>query len=153
MDAKIRFGVDYLNIMANANMKAGDTFDWKAYNLSRMMLCWEWGFTSKEEDEANRIFFEMIDKKTVEELGDVANRVVEHVKNNEEAKTRLIVDMMMVNLMDGNVTSEEADLTISFANDLDFRKSEISKMEQKANDLLMVLKWFIDNYNKIASSK
>ena len=153
MDAKIRFGVDYLRIMANANMNAGEAFDWQAYYLSRLMLCWEWGFTSAEEDESNKIYFEMIDKETLEDLGVVIDRVIAHLKNNEEAKTRFIVDMMMVNLMDGTITSEEADFTLTFANELDFRKSEISNMQRKAVELLFNLKWYIENYSRIEAMK
>lgn len=148
MDAKIRFGIDYLNIMANANTRSGGDFNWRAYRLSRLLLCWEWGFTSDEEDEANKVFFDMVNKNSLEDLTVTAKRVIEHIKSNEEAKSKLIVDMMMVNMMDGNVSDEEAKLTLAFVDELDFRKSEVSKMEQKAHNLLMVLDWYVDNHNK-----
>lgn len=148
MDAKTNFGVDYLNMMALANTTSGGDFNWNAYRLSRLMLCWEWGFTSKEQDEANSKFNDMIEKNLLEDFAPVAGRIVTHLQNNEEAKRRFITDMMMINLMDGNVSEEEKNFTLSFAEDLDFRKSEILQMAERANDLVIALDWYTENYKK-----
>jgi hypothetical protein len=56
--------------------------------------------------------------------------------------------MMTINLMDGKLYDEEKKLTLSFANDFDFRNSEITQMAKKADDLVIVIKWYVENYNK-----
>lgn len=149
MDTKIRFGIDYLNIMTHANIRSGTDFNWRAYRLSKMLLCWEWGFTIEEIDETNRMFFQMNDSKSLEELSVVGNRVISHLQKNETLKTQFVIDMMMVNLMDAKVSESEKQLTIDFADSLDFRKSEISQMADKAEILIIALSWYAENYNNL----
>ena len=148
MNPKISFGVDYLHAMDEANMRsAGDDYDWTAYKLARIMLCWDWNFSSEEEDEANEIYNEKIKTETREEFPIVAHRLIDHLKSNEEAKRKFLTNMIMINYMDSNITEDEKKLTFNFANDLDFRKSEIAEMAKRAKDLTLVIKWFADDYN------
>jgi hypothetical protein len=150
MDAKVSFGLDFLNIMANAGLRSGKDENRNAYNLARLFLMTDWGLSVQEGDEANQLFWQAVNKNSLEDLKIVAERFIPHLKKDAAASTKFITEMMTINFLDGQITDDEKEFTLLFANDLDFRRSEIEAMATKAYDFAQAYDWFGDNFTKKA---
>lgn len=147
MDAKVRFGLDFLTVMLLAALHDEEGHE-NAYSLARLILITDWELTPDEQDEANKLLKEKIDNQTVDDLGVVAKRLLPHIKKDAAASERFMIGMMTINFLDGNVTDGEEDFTIRFANEFDFRRSEISAMSIIARNNAMAYAWFGETYIK-----
>lgn len=148
MNTKVSFGFDYLNIMANADVRSGSKNSLNGYNLARVFLMTSWGLTTEEQDSANQLFWQALNNNSFEDMGVVINRFVSHMKNDLSEKTKFLTEMMTLNYLDGILTDDERDFTLAFANELDFRRSEVEEIERKAIGYAMAYTWFGDNYVK-----
>ena len=148
MDAKVSFGVDFLNIMGNADLKSGQSDNRNGFDLARLFLITEWGLSLEEGDESNKLFWEQVNKKTLEGLDIVAERFISHLKKDPAACTKFLTQMITINFLDGKITDEERDFTMAFANDLDFRKSEVNVMVEKAVAYATAYGFFGRNFEK-----
>jgi uncharacterized tellurite resistance protein B-like protein len=144
MNGKIGFGVDFLHAMLETNerSKAGSN---NALSIARMLLILEWGLSTKEQDEANQLLWKKVNDKSLEDIANVAARLVEHVKNVPEAKSKLLADLILITSLDDDLSEDEKGFVQAFANMLDLRPSEIAKMAERADDLLNALAWFANN--------
>ena len=148
MDAKVSFGVDFLNIMGNADLKSGQKDNMSGFNLARLFLVTEWGLSVQEGDDANKLFWEQINKNTLDDLGVVVDRFLSHLKKDPAASAKFLTQMITINFIDGQITDEERDFTMAFANELDFRKSEVSVMVEKASAYALAYDFFGRNHSK-----
>ena len=148
MNTKFSFGFDYLNIMANADMRSGNQNNMNGYNLARVFLVTDWELTTDEQDEASQLFWQAADKNSFEDMSVVINRFISHLKNDASAKTKFVMEMMTINFLDSKITDDEKEYTLAFASDLDFRKSEIDEMVTKAIGFAVAYAWFGENFTK-----
>lgn len=151
MDAKVSFGIDFLNVMGNADMKSGQSDCMNGFNLARLFLVTEWGLSLEEADEANRLFWEQVQKNSVEDLGVVAERFLSHLKKDSAASTKFLTEMITINFLDERITDEEKQFTMAFAEELDFRKSEVNVMVEKGIAYAAAYGFFARNYKKDAA--
>ena len=151
IDTKVSFGLDFLSIMANVHMRSGKKGNMNGFLLARLFLTTEWGLTAEEGDEANQLFWQGVNKETLEDLGSVAERFIAHLKKDAMASSKFITQMMTINYLDAQITDEEKEFTMLFATELDFRKSEIDVMASKAVNCAISYDFFANNFVKDTS--
>ena len=147
-NSKISFGVDFLNIMGNADLRSGQQGDMNGFLLARLLLVTEWGLTAEEQDAANQLFWEQVSKNSLDDLGVVAKRFILHLKKDPIAGAKFLTEMITINYLDGQITDGEKELTLAFANELDFRKSEVDALVSKAVGYAVAYGHFGDNFAK-----
>jgi len=146
INGKISFGVDYFGTMLEVNERSR-VVKADALALARVLLVLEWGLTAQEQDEAHNIFWEKVNNLSLDEFHVVANRLIEHVKDMPEAKTKLLTDLMVVARLDGDLSDGERKLIDVFAQYLDFRSSEVQKLFERAADIVNAFAWFAEHNN------
>jgi hypothetical protein len=151
MYTKVNFGFDYLYMMINAQIRSANQRDINGYNLARMFLITSWGLSTNEEATANQLINQAYSDKSLWQRNDVLPRLISYLLSDVNARMRFIIEMMIVILMDGNVTPGERQLTMELATELDFRKSEIDEMAKKAYEYASAYNWFGENFRKRSS--
>lgn len=151
MNGKVGFGVDFLHAMLETNTRSKES-NGNALPIARVLLVIEWGLSAQEQDEANEVFWKKVKDKTLDDFSDAATRLIEHVKNIPEAKSKLLADLILITNLDGDLSEDEKEFVQIFGNMLDFRPSEIVKLADRADDMLNALYWFTNNvsFNKKA---
>ncbi|MEK9137108.1 MAG: hypothetical protein AAB393_08295, partial [Bacteroidota bacterium] len=126
MNGKLEFGCDYLQIMRALEFQH-DTegkFDPVADAAARLFLL-QWGFSLQEIDDANKLFYDRAQSQKLEnDLGVVAKRIVDHIRNDRPAQERLVMELAAVGAMDRNVNENEVSFVQVFQNMLDMKSSE-----------------------------
>lgn len=145
MNGKIRFAVDYLNVMFEMNARARQGIDPTAYAATLMFLV-EWGLTTEEINSANNIFWEQIDRQTLEELRVVVPRITQALKDREDDKKRLLTQLAAIADFDSDITEDEANYLRSFGELLDLRPSEINALFERGSHLAFGLRYFGSQY-------
>lgn len=145
MQGKINFGVDFIFMMIELNARAKDGLDPASMGATLLFLL-EWGLTGEEVDEANRIFWERNDNDTTGTVKEVIDRLVGHVKDNQEAKQRLIRQMVAISSLDYHHSDAEVSFVRGCSELLDMRPSEFQELVERGNDLAHGLNYFGERY-------
>lgn len=145
MNGKIGFGVDFIHAMLEINGRSNEVSG-NALPIARVLLVIEWGLSVEEQDEANKLFWKKDKEKTLDDFSDVATRLVEHVKNAPEAKSKFLADLILITGLDEDLSEDEKNFVQVFGNMLDFRPSEIAKLVDRADHVLNALNWFAKQY-------
>jgi tellurite resistance protein len=144
MNGKVSFGIDFLHAMLETNERSKESNS-NVLALARVLLILEWGLNTQEQDEANQLFWKRINDKSLDDFSDVATRLIEHVKNIPEAKSKLLADLILVTGLDGDLSENEKEFIQMFGNMLDLRPSEIGKLAERADDISNAFIWFAKN--------
>jgi hypothetical protein len=91
MNDKIQFGIDYLH-MATMMQLIGNKENPNAFAIARVLLTVEWGFTSTENDEVTGQYLKNAKTNSPEDFVKAAQRLIEYVKEESDAKAKLITD-------------------------------------------------------------
>jgi len=150
MNGKLEFGCDYLQIMRSLEA-VGDTngkWDPVADAAARLFLL-QWGFSIQEIDDANKLFWDRLQKNALEnDLDVVATRIADHIHDDRPAQERLVQQLAAVGEMDLKVNDEEQNFVGYFRDKLDMRQSEFTKLCEQGEAWAIALDFFGQQYAK-----
>jgi hypothetical protein len=151
MNGKLKFGCDYLNIMRNLEVKAKPKYDAPLNPVSdaaaRLFLL-NWGFSKKEIEDANQLFWDRFNNKNLDDFAKVIDRVIDFIKDDKVAQERFFVELFAIFFMDAPISkdalSEEVkDYFSHFIIDiLNMKESEYTPLVYKGKDLALALNIF-----------
>lgn len=144
MNGKINFGVDYLHTILETNLRSSKESE-NAFSLARVLLILEWGLNLNEQDEANSLFWQRIENETLDDFPTAIARLIEHVKDIPDAKSKLLADVILITCLDGDVSDAERGFVQALGEEFDFRPSEIGELAERADDLYSAFAWFANN--------
>ena len=145
MSGKLKFGVDYIYAMMEINLRSKIASP-NAILLARLLLVSEWGLTVEEQNTAFKEFADAIERQMLDDFSIALHRLVSSFRDDYEAKSKLLLHLIMVTLLDGDVSDDEQTLVFFIGGELDFRRSEILALADRAGDTLGMLQWFMKNY-------
>jgi len=145
MNPKILFGIDYIEIMLESEKRQSKGINNKIINFSKFLLAWDWGFIPSELKEVHSYFIEKNRLAASENFSDVVKRMVNHLKNNNEAKSTFVRNMILISYLDEFITDEEEKLIIGLAIELGFQQTEIDEMSSHSMNRFMALKFYLRN--------
>jgi len=145
MNPKILFGVDYIQMMLEAEKRQSGGIDNKVFNFSMFLLAWDWGFIPSDLQEVHTYFIEKNKISDPANFSDVANRMVNHLKNNFEAKSKFVKNMILISYIDEFITDEEEKLITALALELGLQQTDLDEMNSYSMNRFMALKFYLWN--------
>lgn len=134
MNKKIEFGCDYLHVMRNLeSWREKEEFDPRADAIARLFLL-QWDFSVEEIDEANHLYLDRVNGKSLDDDAKVTERLIAFVKEDKAATERLVIELVAVGAVDDHVTEGEGNFVRSFRDRLDLRPSEFNVLIKKGVD-------------------
>ncbi len=141
MNGKINFAVDFINMLGLMNMRAKGGMNPVSHAATLLFLV-EWGLNALELDEANKIFWDKVNDKSLEDFPVVAERMTKALKDREEDRKRLMIQMAAISELDADLTPEEVTYLKGWGETLDFRPSEVAALYDRGKQLALALTFF-----------
>lgn len=141
MNGKINFAVDFINLLGLMNMRGKGGMNPVAHAATLLFLV-DWGLTAVELDEANRIFWDKVDTKSLEDFPVVADRMAKALREREEDRKRLMTQMAAIAELDADLTPDEISYLKGWGETLDFRPSEVAALYDRGKQLALALTFF-----------
>jgi hypothetical protein len=132
MNGKISFGVDFVAIMDQVIDKAIPPiiqFAEISVPILKALLV-EWGLSFDEIEQAAKLYADGINSKELDVIQCVL-RLVDYLKDNEEAKQRLITHMVTIAYLDLDYTDAQKVWVNVCGRDLNLSPSEINECALK----------------------
>ena len=137
ISGKVLFGCDYLNIMRlmeQPEIEKGDKYSQITDAVIRLFLL-QWEFSIEEIDSSNKVFWDKVNSKTLDEKIDtVIDRIIKFTKNDKAAQERLVIEIFAIGIMNNEISSLERDWANFFKEKFDFRQSEFDALGKRGID-------------------
>lgn len=146
---KVEFGFLYLYLMRELEFRATPKqgLDATADAACRVLLL-RWGISPDEVDEANRLFWERLEKNKLGEL-QVAFDKFKKLLHGDTHKIRdFITDAITVSAMDMNLSENEAGFLSVLQNGFDLRQSEVQDLFKIGTNMAVGFNFFGQEYMK-----
>jgi hypothetical protein len=147
MNGEISFGADFIAILVRLGELTSvpaERFTEITVPIMKALLV-EWGLSLDETEQAMKLWVERWKAKQID-LKQIVQRVVHHLKDNEEAKQRLITHMATMAYLDLEYNDSERDYVRSVGRELDMRPSEIQEYAVKGASFAHYLDQFGKGY-------
>jgi len=149
MKGKLEFGCDYLQIMRELISRGGSENPDPIADATAKLFLLQWGFTVEEIDQSNKLWFDRLSAKELEnDLLVVINRIKDYIKDDRPAQERFIIEMAAVGAIDAKVTDDEAGFVRGFLEIFDLRPSEFQELCKQGSDWSIALNYFGKEYAK-----
>lgn len=147
MNPKTSFGYDFLYLMRSLQLAGSKKkgFDPIADAASRYFLI-TWGLTPEEADDANKHFWEDVQRRNLSNFKESFERIVNHMKKDRAALDRLVVQATAIASLDFDVTPDEATFIHMFQDYFDLRPSEWKALVKQGTNLAIALHYFGGTY-------
>lgn len=143
MNEKIQFGSDYL-YMATTMQEIANVINPNAFAMARVLLVIEWGFSTKENNEANRQYWKNVNTNTPDDFVKATKRLIEYVKEIPEAKTNFLIDVMAI-ANEENPKELKMNFIYMLRNELGFTTSELTKFMERSTDIYNIFNFLHNN--------
>jgi hypothetical protein len=149
MSGKINFAVDFINMLGLMNMRAKGGMNPVSHAATLLFLV-DWGLNALELDEANKVFWDKVNDKSLEDFPVVAERMTKALKDREEDRKRLMIQMAAISELDADLTPDEVSYLKGWGETLDFRPSEVAALYDRGKQLALALTFFGKKYIETA---
>lgn len=141
MNGKINFAVDFINMLGLMNIRARGGMSPISHAATLLFLV-DWGLNAVELDEANKVFWDKVNSKSLEDFPVVADRMTKALKDREEDRKRLMIQMAAISELDADLTPDEISYLKGWGETLDFRPSEVAALYDRGKQLALALTFF-----------
>lgn len=141
LSGKISFAVDFINLLGLMNLRAKGGMNPVAHSAILLFLV-EWGLTANELDQANGIFWQMVEAKTIDNFDVAAKRLAGALANHPAEQQRMMIQLAAIAELDADLTQEEITYLKSWGETFDMRPSEVSVLYDRGRQLAMALTFF-----------
>jgi hypothetical protein len=148
MNGKISFGVDLIAILEGVSGLTSTTplerFLPIAIPIMKALLV-EWGLSLDETEQATKLWAAGVDAEQID-FEQCLQRVVDHLKENEEARQRLITHLVTIAHLDLAYNDSQKNYVNAIGQQLDMRFSEIQEYVGKGASFAYYLNQFGKGY-------
>lgn len=141
---KIGLGVDFIEVMLETNFRSKRE-DPNALVIARLLLVFEWGFTTDEQEKGNELFWRKVKNQSLDEIYTVISRLVIKFKDMPDAKAKIVTGVIAITKLDGNYSDGEQSLVYTLGQGFGFSADDIERFAIRADDILNTLFWFANN--------
>ncbi|MCU0514824.1 MAG: TerB family tellurite resistance protein [Anaerolineae bacterium] len=152
LSGKIRFAVDYINLLGLMNLRARGGMNPVAHAAILLFLV-DWGLNAAELDEANRVFWQQVEDKTIDSFEGAAARLRQALHQRPQEQQRMMMHLAAIAELDADLTAEEAGYLKSWGETFDMRPSEVSALYDRGRQLALGLAFFGRRYMEIQLSQ
>lgn len=145
MSGRVSFGCDFLHLMRELYWRSSDSpedADYRIPDAAARLFLLLWGLSAQEVDQANELFWQRFNSRTLDELRQVMQRMADHVSRDQAAQERLVTHLAAMGSMDFEVTDAERFFVRWFQEALDLRPSEFGAWCERGGALAIGLDYF-----------
>lgn len=141
LSGKISFAVDYINLLGLMNLRAKGGMNPVSHSAILLFLI-DWGLTADELDQANQVFWQQVDQKTIDNYEVAAKRLTAALAHHPVEQKRMMIQLAAIAEMDVDLTQEEITYLKSWGEIFDMRPSEVAALYERGRQLALALTFF-----------
>lgn len=132
----INFGIDFLHTLVTTEHLCQRRMK-NVVAFGGFLLALEWGFSIQESNVAADQLIARRQNNLLDDPNKVIGRLIGQVKDDAEARAKLLTDIIMLTLLDPDTKEEKAmNFVFDLGDALGFEPMEVGKLASRATNLL-----------------
>ncbi|MCX6018037.1 MAG: hypothetical protein NTZ50_05930 [Chloroflexi bacterium] len=138
MESKVFFGLDFIHVSLEIGNRSGrESDDYIA--VAKLLLLLGWELTSAQVKQAEAEFWKRNEAGTLDRLASTLSRLIENLKNDIEAKERIIVHALVMSMLEGAIAGQQAELIGWLVQYFAIEEQRFARLQSSARNVMRAL--------------
>jgi len=138
LESKVFFGLDFLHMALEVGTRSGqDSDDYAA--AAKLLLLLGWELNSAQTKQAEAEFWKRNDDGSLDRLATTLSRLIDNLKEDVEAKERLVVHALVLSMLRGAMTAQQAELVGWLVQYFVIDEPTLARLQSSARNVMRAL--------------